>query len=90
MTYRKGDLQMTVPQISDDCDERGTCWTCEERGLEGVTHGVRDSRGGRETAEGAYLPHACEEWVIGGPREIDALIRDLEAAKAMFEEREKA
>lgn len=26
----------------------------------------------------AYLPHSCEEWVIGGPDEVRALIADLE------------
>ena len=27
-----------------------------------------------------FLPHSCEEWVIGGPEQIRALIHDLEAA----------
>jgi hypothetical protein len=78
---------MTVPKISDDCHERGFCWACEDRGLQGVTHGLRDARGDHATVEGAYLPHSCDKWVIGGAREIDALIEDLRAAKAMLEER---
>lgn len=28
----------------------------------------------------AYLPHSCDEWVIGGPDQIRALIADLQAA----------
>lgn len=27
----------------------------------------------------AFLPHSCNEWIIGGPDEIRVLIRDLEA-----------
>lgn len=26
-----------------------------------------------------YLPHSCEEWVIGGVEQIDALMADLKA-----------
>ena len=26
----------------------------------------------------AYLPHSCGEWVIGGPKKIKALIKDLQ------------
>lgn len=29
----------------------------------------------------AQLPHSCEEWVIGGPKEIDDLIADLTELK---------
>lgn len=28
----------------------------------------------------AQLPHSCDEWVIGGPDEIKALIEDLQEA----------
>ena len=27
-----------------------------------------------------YLPHSCDEWVIGGKEQIEALIEDLNAA----------
>ena len=30
--------------------------------------------------EGAYLEHRCEEWYIGGPEQIRALIADLQRA----------
>lgn len=30
-----------------------------------------------ETITGAYLDHSCEFWVIGGRKEIEALIADL-------------
>jgi hypothetical protein len=40
-----------------------------------------DARGDYKTLfDGAFLPHSCEEWVIGGPEEIRLLIRDLENA----------
>jgi hypothetical protein len=29
---------------------------------------------------GAFLPHSCDAWVIGGPDQIRALIADLESA----------
>lgn len=42
-----------------------------------------DARGDQEPVRtGVYLPHSCDEWVIGGPEQIRALIVDLEAALA--------
>jgi hypothetical protein len=26
----------------------------------------------------AFLPHSCQEWVIGGPKEVKAMIEDLQ------------
>jgi len=26
----------------------------------------------------AYLPHECDEWVIGGKKEVECLIKDLQ------------
>lgn len=28
----------------------------------------------------AWLPHSCDEWVIGGPAQVRALIEDLQEA----------
>lgn len=33
----------------------------------------------------AYLPHSCDEWVIGGPEEIRQMIADLQEALATLE-----
>lgn len=33
------------------------------------------------------LPHSCDEWVIGGPKEIDNLIADLTKLKKELQER---
>jgi hypothetical protein len=43
------------------------------------THPI-DSRDGTKLFGGAFLPHSCNYWVIGGPQQIRCLIRDLEAA----------
>jgi hypothetical protein len=31
-----------------------------------------------DTVTGAYLPHSCERWVIGGKKQIMELILDLQ------------
>ena len=31
-----------------------------------------------------FLPHSCDEWIIGGPAEVKAMIGDLEQALAMM------
>lgn len=33
-----------------------------------------------------FLPHSCDEWVIGGEAEITALIADLQAIRAKLQE----
>ena len=35
----------------------------------------------RRAKAAAFLPHSCNEWVVGGVPEIDALIADLKAAR---------
>ena len=39
---------------------------------------------------GAFLPHSCNEWIIGGPDEIKALIEDLGMALVKLGALEKA
>ena len=36
-----------------------------------------DSARDYEDVTGAYLPHSCDTWVIGGRKEIEDLIVDL-------------
>ena len=36
-----------------------------------------------------YLPHACEEWIIGGKAEAEALRQDLEQALAIMQAQEE-
>lgn len=37
----------------------------------------------------AYLPHSCDEWVIGGPEQIKAMIEDLTELLALSEQKEQ-
>lgn len=32
-----------------------------------------------------FLPHSCDEWIIGGPQEIKLLISDLQEALKRME-----
>lgn len=42
---------------------------------------IFDSRVGYgATVEGAYLPHSCDEWYVGGIPELKALIADAQEA----------
>ena len=34
---------------------------------------------------GAYLPHSCNQWVIGGKQEVESLILDLQQALKLIE-----
>jgi hypothetical protein len=74
--YQKGDLQQTKPLCKDaNPRSHGRCFECFE------THAVLDSRSesGVDEGRGAYLPHSCDDWVIGGPEEVQSLIDDLQA-----------
>jgi hypothetical protein len=75
--YKEGDVKLTTKPCKEYIEE-GYC----DHYLN-EAHAVYDSRnGGDKIANVAYLPHSCDEWVIGGMDEIDKLIHDLETAKA--------
>ena len=38
---------------------------------------VYDARNKHASPPFVYLPHSCQEWVIGGPAEVRQLIKDL-------------
>lgn len=51
--------------------------------------GIRnDSSLGYEQIYGAFLPHSCDEWVIGGIPEIENLIQDLQNALEQLKRKE--
>ena len=78
--YEKGCLKLLDPPCGT-MDAEGWC----EEWHENHTHTVTDSRGGGTfiTPEiCAFLPHSCDEWVIGGEKEIEMLIEDLKAVLA--------
>jgi hypothetical protein len=74
--YKKGQLQIT-----ERCAEPATEWhEVPEYGHHYHVYGHFEIF----PYAVAYLPHSCDEWVIGGPEQIQALIDDLtEALKAL-------
>lgn len=81
--YKRGELVL-VPSTCKH-DEDGW-YQCEEW-KDGHWH-PWDSRHERSDvtdpriAGAVYLPHSCNEWVVGGPEGIRALVFDLVAALA--------
>ena len=69
--YKSGDLEIYTrcPTLVD-----GFC-ECDDA-YHSRLHDAR-SDGLPEYGE-VYLPHSCDEWVIGGPEQVRALIADLE------------
>ena len=87
--YQSGQLKITTPP----CDEYirdEEIGGCDEQYLD-PDHGqhfIYDSsqRGTPKCGAGTvYLPHSCDEWVIGGAEQIRALIDDLQAALEKIE-----
>jgi hypothetical protein len=80
MSYKPGDLKRTKECGHAACISEDT-FVCD---VDYETQrSVSDSRS-RETryqlGSGiVYLEHSCDEWVIGGPEEIKALMSDLDA-----------
>lgn len=77
MAYRKGMLRIK------DCpyDDYGPCWAAwEKRGGREKEEPLCDLHGIAVGRGEIFLPHSCDEWVIGGPKEITDLVLDLMAA----------
>lgn len=51
-----------------------------EKGLIKIGKKMDTRTEGYDIIFGAFLPHACQEWVIGGPDQIKLLIGDLQEA----------
>jgi len=82
MAYCKDDLKLTTNCRDMLCIADGSF--CSRLNGE---HFVGDARRKDDLKDslrvgfyGAYLPHSCQEWFIGGPDEIRALIADLNEA----------
>ncbi len=88
--YEPGLLKLLDP-LCKSADADG--WCDEEwDGSEGHKHIVFDSRTkGKDYRRFVapeiclYLPHSCDEWVIGGEEQIMQLIEDLKAALLIIE-----
>lgn len=78
--YTKGLLKTIEPF----CDKMEKDFiSCQEYHEDGSihVHGIHDSDGSGEWLPPCvYLPHACDEWVIGGPDQVRELISDLQDA----------
>lgn len=81
--YIKGDLKSIEPPC-DKMEKEGACYEYHEDFTPHV-HMLNDSRHGLNwKASSVYLPHSCQEWLIGGPDQVRELISDLqEALKGM-------
>jgi hypothetical protein len=74
LMYAKGDLQMTTPP----CETWDGDWCGPDDFL------IHKHRIDEFAHPAIYLPHECDEWVIGGPEQVRVLIADLqEALEAM-------
>lgn len=73
MAYRQGDLKMVVPPCPDK-EANGFCFVDH-------LHDLADSREDREDRHKGlgtvYLPHSCDEWVIGDADKVLELLLDL-------------
>ena len=63
MSYDKGDVQ-----IGANCPTRTPDGDCD---CDDADHKIE--LGGK-----VYLPHSCDEWIIGGKTEVEQLIMDLQ------------
>lgn len=73
--YEPGLLKVLDPPCST-MDSEGLCDDFEHK------HELTDSRSDVDYVIPdfcVYLPHSCNEWIIGGKEEVEALIRDLQA-----------
>lgn len=69
--YTKGDLRIVTPPCKS-ADEYGDCY------LEGHVHSLLSNDTFPQVLPYAYLPHSCDEWIIGGQAEVKLLIEDLQ------------
>ena len=70
--YRTGDVEI-VP-TSENLDPEDS---------DGYSpYDARAEDGERVTCPYVHLPHSCDDWIIGGPEQVEAMIADLTAALA--------
>lgn len=79
--YKRGELQLTDLPCAE-IDEWNMCPLSGEPGHE---HRIGVYSAEEAPPPCAYLPHSCDEWVIGGPEQIQAMIDDLIAALRALE-----
>lgn len=67
--YHKGDL--AVWKVGGKTYSRPSIDAREDNGYD---------EEGQPKPPCVYLPHSCDEWIIGGPEQIKAMIQDLQDA----------
>lgn len=73
--YRKGELQVTVPPCAEMlADPNGECFSDDHK------HSLISLPLGQPPT--AFLPHSCNEWIVGGKEQVQELIDDLLAVFA--------
>lgn len=70
--YNKGDVKRLLPYCEAVKEDRWEDCEC------GGAHEIM-SYYDENSPITVYLPHSCDEWVIGGREQIKALIEDLQA-----------
>lgn len=75
--YRKGELKYSCPAPVAMKDSQEPYFQCP--------HDEEDHRVFQSSlGPSVFLPHSCNEWVIGGEAEVRALIEDLQEALIVF------
>ena len=77
--YKKGELEISNP-LCAGCKEEFMCPEWNEPGHNHDVHMYASDDDNLPNTDIVYLPHSCDEWIIGGIPEVKALIQDLAAA----------
>lgn len=73
--YREGDLR--ISPFGCVLDKDGDCPDDYADDTHKHPMDARAPHGNGKLFGGVFLPHSCNEWIVGGPAEIRALIHDL-------------
>lgn len=76
MSYKPGQVTIYDPSICPNKDEYGWCDCKTDFHEVGPYDILRDY----PDQKAVFLPHSCDQWIIGGKDEIKAMIADLQAA----------
>lgn len=74
MSYKRGDVKLIQPCPTREKSKDKYC-ECEDEDHHAIYGYVNDRYVPLQS--GAYLHHSCDEWVIGGLEEVEAMIGDL-------------
>lgn len=75
--YKKGLIDITTPKCASYDHNFGIC---DNEGEPGHVHyTLDDSRDDLNNIKPpcVFLPHSCDEWIVGGIKEVENMIEDL-------------